>query len=790
MANITINVVPIERNIVIGVETIIRETTITVEKSIGLPPGGLTGEALIKQSNGNYNAEWAAIVGNGDMLKSTYDPTNVSADSFDMDNMAEGATNKILTVSERAEIASNTLKTGITAQQTTDINTNNGKISYTDAVAVGLNTAKVGISPTQASNITTNNSKIGYTDEAVDAHRDLVTLVSVLQVNIKEFVMHINGSDVTFPTENITLPASQTHYIGYDLLDNSVHYLRRNFQDGMIWVAKVTTGGTTVTDIEQISPVLPKNKIPVFYERLNNGLKDINVALIGDSLIEDVAGTGTGWTNKLFDIAAVSFGFNVPNVARVTEDNYSSGGETSRYGVLWSAKSTKGNAGTFKNDALSYDNVLQQDIFDISDFDVLKDSPIFTNQYDLVIVGFGANGGTYRWAYYEVLIKELRSRGIEVIICSENFRSDNASFLYDQGNIMKAISDEYGCAFADTWVFVQESQDEGNTVLADTIHLTEQGKNAYANSFRTIINDIRLDIGNVLVSDFRSIKEQSDTDLSRNFPNSTEFDCTPKNSTGTLIASSVSDFKNPSVQYGNKPSATSIIELQVGEEAKFAHSYASSLDVVVDGSSAFDLDILSQGGAVIGSVSMTASANIVKVKEGVLLSDYLNVTGNLMLNRGSQIKCTSGTVKLYGVLWHVYKNISIKYSEIDLKGTWAEESWGSRNPNSLYTDTIGDSFTFTYFGSAVNLQLSNRNAAGIVDIYLNGEIVHADLDLFTTGFNTIPIYVTTAPDDYFDIEPSRNIVTVHLKGVNGSAISPVSGNRRLQVLTIKEFDRR
>lgn len=46
----------------------------------------------------------------GDMLKATYDPNTVNGDAFDMDNMVEGATTKILTDTERSEIAANTLK--------------------------------------------------------------------------------------------------------------------------------------------------------------------------------------------------------------------------------------------------------------------------------------------------------------------------------------------------------------------------------------------------------------------------------------------------------------------------------------------------------------------------------------------------------------------------------------------------------------------------------------------------------------------------------------------------------
>jgi len=45
--------------------------------------------------------EWALPAGGGDMLAATYDPTSVEADAFDMDNMVEGTTNKILTADER-----------------------------------------------------------------------------------------------------------------------------------------------------------------------------------------------------------------------------------------------------------------------------------------------------------------------------------------------------------------------------------------------------------------------------------------------------------------------------------------------------------------------------------------------------------------------------------------------------------------------------------------------------------------------------------------------------------------
>ena len=68
---------------------------------------------------------------------------NLTTDNSD--NITQGATNLY-----------------ITPTQSSDITTNNSKISYTDAAAVALNTAKVGITPTQASDITTNTAKISF----------------------------------------------------------------------------------------------------------------------------------------------------------------------------------------------------------------------------------------------------------------------------------------------------------------------------------------------------------------------------------------------------------------------------------------------------------------------------------------------------------------------------------------------------------------------------------------------------------------------------------------------------
>ena len=67
---------------------------------------GTNGQVLT--SNGS-TATWASVnTGNGDMLASVYDPNTIAGDAFSMNSMVEGTNTKILTSTERSNIASNT----------------------------------------------------------------------------------------------------------------------------------------------------------------------------------------------------------------------------------------------------------------------------------------------------------------------------------------------------------------------------------------------------------------------------------------------------------------------------------------------------------------------------------------------------------------------------------------------------------------------------------------------------------------------------------------------------------
>ena len=139
-----------------------------VVSASGAPEGtevlstGVT-SGYVLQADGDNTSSWVALGGGGDMLAATYDPTTVSGDAFAMDNMVEGATTKILTATERSEISANTAKTGITAQQASDITTNNAKVTYDDAAAVALNTAKISFD-------STSSTKLGTIEESAEVN--------------------------------------------------------------------------------------------------------------------------------------------------------------------------------------------------------------------------------------------------------------------------------------------------------------------------------------------------------------------------------------------------------------------------------------------------------------------------------------------------------------------------------------------------------------------------------------------------------------------------------------------
>jgi hypothetical protein len=111
--------------------------------------GGATiaaGSGIAITKSGGVSTITATGSGSGDMIKTTYDPTSVDGDAFDMDNMAESATKKILTADERTILGNtsntntgdNTVATAAASQVITD----NALVTVDDADAADNDYAK------------------------------------------------------------------------------------------------------------------------------------------------------------------------------------------------------------------------------------------------------------------------------------------------------------------------------------------------------------------------------------------------------------------------------------------------------------------------------------------------------------------------------------------------------------------------------------------------------------------------------------------------------------------------
>lgn len=622
-----------------------------------------------------------------------------------------------------------------------------------------------------------------------------------LVLTTEEFsILDASGTAVQVATQSITAQASKTQFLVLDLFGLTLKLIDRQYHDGAVVLAEITTDAISTINISNLyTPIYPATKIHRFLKRLANSKNtgDVRIAVLGDSLMEP-AGSGIKWSDLLFNATYSADGYNVPNLANITIDNYAVGGSTTHHGSILAGEGLyMASTGSHWGDTIiAYGASETSRRFSPPVADAGR-SPLLADPYDLVIIGFGANGGALDLVLYENMVAELRKVGSEVVIVTQNYRTDNTVFLKDRGDTLDIMAQATGAALVDTWMYVLEDDRAGLTVHDDAVHMAAEGHKSWAKALSGVLNpalelmadktpDISYVIGDGVSADGRN------WDMHPNYC-MTQF--TPYATDGTVAqATTVTAVnKNPAVILGGKTTSNAVTSVATGQYAAFGHMWANAFDVIVDGSNVFTADIKVQNKAsTIGSISLgTANSGEAVVIEGGAATAFADLSSNFRSNKSIQIVVTSGTMKILGVVFRCDKITELDIdTDVKTKGTFTSEAWAYAHPNSVYSDIDGDSISFDYVGSDAVIYLSSRSAAGIVDIYLDGKIIYNQLDLYSGGTFVKSVHIPATPDfDYRKNRPAKHSVQVRLNGSNVSVGAPAGQNRRLGVLGVHVFDK-
>lgn len=614
---------------------------------------------------------------------------------------------------------------------------------------------------------------------------------------------------LTYEGGTVTVNDDTTSYVVFDLFTQSLRVLPRAYHHGAVLVATVVAAAGAITSVTQPSSFdLPSSRIERTKRKILNHEK-VRIAIVGDSLLFD-----TRWPTLLFDDATADDGYNLANLDNITLHNYAQGGMRSDWGLLW-----LGKAVTTATPARTYDNTSvifgpSGDLYHNEGANGLRYSPIAQGNYDLVIVGFGANENAYKWIHYDALVRLLRMSGAEVLIISQSPRDSDHEFHKTEIDNLLQLCESYGCALADTWAYVNQSFRDGVEPLVDGVHQNSVGNGLYAAAIRSVLNDVPQRAENNPLNPYRVLHWVYD-DLSHEggfvggqvntkCPSFVDFEpFTNDTTTGSVGAIGPADaLKNPAYALTG---STSMVSLTAGQWAQGSHPFCFGFDLVCNVNRPFSVDVYRDNGIKIGTLTNTAgdaSSVVIGTFRGLLFDqvginlstpDTSSFDTGLSGLRSLSIKLegVSGQLDLAGFSFYAWPNQEIPFSAMTFKGTWAEEA-GNYGGLQRWSDTTNDSLTFDYEGTGCVLLFPSWNTSGVVRVWLDGKQV-GDFDLYTPGGYTQPIYVfPLAAENEFQRGYGRHTVHAKLISVGGSASghSPAAGTRRFALSAAYALDSR
>lgn len=427
----------------------------------------------------------------------------------------------------------------------------------------------------------------------------------------------------------IAVSPERTQTLVVNLKTRDLHVLSRCLGDGEIALATITSSKDEISRLEQIVPQLPATRIPLALQKLSKG-DSLRVSTLGTSLIEN-GRIPQGWMLQLFDnkkpVSRFYVGLDSDEKtasSNVAVKNYALGGSNSRYTAAVLGTAIVGNQGS------------------------PLPSPAFA--CDLAVVGLLPNDGIDRLEVFESVVRQLRSRGIEVLLLTDNAfaKAGEADPLWKDGEFVKEMADRYGCALADTAAYMREGELKGLGVYKDRIHHAPSGEDCWAEAIAGVLSpgvSLREAPGME-----KSVAEAQGAPISAplKVPAGVLVDFLPNNSGGEFV-SGAPDNRLAKIFRSEKQG---FLKLSVGNSLEMNHQDMMAADLIVDGSSGFVAEVKE---AATGQIVKTITyAPKVGTGPRALVRTVFSATElSSAQNLPYSIVVVDGAMQLYGLSYHL-----------------------------------------------------------------------------------------------------------------------------------------
>ncbi len=413
--------------------------------------------------------------------------------------------------------------------------------------------------------------------------------------------------------------------------------------------------------------------------------------------------------------------------------------------------------------------------------------------YDLVIIGVGQNGGTYWPVYLEQMVKHFRDLGTDVIILTQNPARTTPSHRASDVSIYRNIADAYGACLVDTYTRFRVAYETGALALnddtfpaGDSIHPNQTGWNIYAQA----ILDAMLDHQPAQCAAPATTRPQRRAHVVNQNLHSSTYDLlsgvewqsatsTDNKSAGCSFVTPLSTTRSPN--YGRRSLTNSCLQIPQNEYAHFGIEHCAEYVIVYEQTAiAATGEVSIQGGSFVLGTFTTGTTN------GRVGTAVIAISGGAMDNRTIRVRCTSAEpLKILGVAALVRPRVNLRrnastgvYPDITLAGTWATHaSYYPGVTNILYTDTVGSTATFDFYGDGLHLLTYEGQLGGQFTVQIDGVLAPAYLGNVTTVDTYSGVAAPGAVAHTFGgLQMGRHRCVITMTGANASAGTPNAGS--------------